>query len=639
MSALTDPFLALVSAASARDVGSAIARSVAAGWCEAAQAWRHDPARDLLISIGDVAAVADAEVRPAFDTQTPQWSAGRTSVAVPLVGPGGPCGVAMFAFPAPADTIGASLDQLATYAGAALARVLIADRHKRDADMLTAVMPLVEDGVMLVTLDGQVLHYNEALHGLVGWTLDDVRTRGWTNCVYATDAERLAAQTAIASLVLGRPSEGTRRTLVRKDGSTFTAGIWSRVVVDPSGGAPALLGVVRDVTARDHAQATALREENLRHLGRLARAVAHDINNLFCAVGGHAQLIEMWSSDERVRRSAALLLDATQQGARLTRQLLAFGGPSNTVMEPLGTMGLARRTLELYRAAAAGGVVLALAGEDGVVVEGDVGQLHQALLNTLKNAGLACGGQGRIDVVVDRCPLPDAVTWRAVGAPQPGTEVARIRVSDSGPGFPNVPLERLFEPFFTTRADGHGVGLAAVQGVMASHAGAVRLSNNPGAWVELFLPLSTRPELVYEALVRARGGNEGRVWILDEHTQILEFSRISLAAQGFDVRVFTDADALREAARTKAAGARPDVLVLDLSTDGAAAGAVADLRAAGIDASVLWVSGGNVGASVPSGGYLPKPYTGTTLGDAVAALLRRTPIDQHRVDRLGSASG
>lgn len=625
MSTLPDPVLALVAAACARDVGSAIGSAAGAGWCETARAWRHDPARDLLIAIGDTAGAADPAARRAFDTLTPQWSPDRTSVAVALMGPDGPCGVASFSFAAPADAIGASLDRLTTCAGAALARALADDRHRRDAAMLAAAMPLVEDGIMVVTLDGQVLHYNAALQALVGWTREDVVERGWTNCVYATDAERLAAQTAIASLVLGRPSEGTRRTLVRKDGSTFTAGIWSRVVVDPSGGAPALLGVVRDVTARDRAQATALREENLSQLGRLARAVAHDMNNLFCAVGGHAQLIEMWSSDERVRRSAALLIDATQQGARLTRQLLAFGGPSNAVLEPLGALGLARRTVELYRAAAADGLALVLTGDDTVVVEADVGQIHQALLNTLTNAGRACGGQGRIDVSVDRCTLPDGLTWRAAGAPLAGTEVARIRVSDSGPGFPNVPLERLFEPFFTTHADGHGVGLAAVQGVIASHGGAIRLSSNPGACVELFLPLSTRPELVYDDLVRARGGNEGRVWIFDEHVQVLEFSRIALAAQGFEVRVFASAVALREAARTTAADARPSVLVLDLSTDGAAAEALPELRAAGIDAPVLWVSGGNVRASAP-GGYLPKPYTGTALGDAVAALLRRSPM-------------
>jgi DNA-binding response OmpR family regulator len=131
--------------------------------------------------------------------------------------------------------------------------------------------------------------------------------------------------------------------------------------------------------------------------------------------------------------------------------------------------------------------------------------------------------------------------------------------------------------------------------------------------------------LVYDDLVRARGGNEGRVRIFDEHVQVLEFSRIALAAQGFEVRVFANAVAIREAARTTAADARPSVLVLDLSTDGAAAEALPELRAAGIDAPVLWVSGGNVRASAP-GGYLPKPYTGTGLGDAVAALLRRSPI-------------
>lgn len=626
MATLVDPIHALVAAAGARDVGLAIESAADAGWCESVRAWRHDPARDLLLPIGDTSEAADAAERRALDTLTPQWSRDRLGVAWALIGADGPCGVARYRFAAAPDAISPALLRLTTLAGAALERAIAADRHQRDADMLAATLPVVDEGVMLVTLDGEVLHYNEGLQALVGWTQEDVRKRGWTNCVYATDAERVAAQTAIAALVLGRPSEGTRRTMQRKDGTSFTAGIWSRVVVDPSGGAPALLGVVRDVTAEDQAQASALREESLARLGRLARAVAHDVNNLICAIGGHAELIEMWSADERVRRSAALQLDATRQGARLTRQLLSFGGPSKVHLEPLRASALAQRALDLYRASAPAGLTLAISGNDSVVVEVDAGQLHQALLNILTNAGQACGGVGRIDVKVDRTALPEALTWAAPGAPPAGTEVARIVVSDSGPGFPNVAPERLFEPFFTTRADGHGVGLAAVQGMVAAHAGAIRLSSDPGARVELFLPISARPELVYDDLVRAHGGKEGRVWMLDDHVQILEFAHISLAAQGFEVRVFTRSVDLREAARAASAEDRPSALVLDLSTEGAAADTVPELRAAGIDAPVLWVSGGNVRASAPPGAYLPKPYTGSALGEAVAALLRRSPL-------------
>ncbi len=629
MSHPSDPILALVAASGARDVGLAIGSAVESGWCAATRAWRHDTTRDLLTSIGDAPDAAEAAERRAFETQTPQWSSDRLSVATALVGADGPCGVVTFRFAAPARSIPEPLERIVTLAGAALERAIAADRNQRDADVLATALPVLEEGMILVTLDGELLHYSDGMQALVGWTAEDVRTRGWTNLVYATDAERSAAQTAIAALVLGRPSEGTRRSFVRKDGTTMTAAIWSRVVPDPGGGAPALLGVMRDVTAQDVAQATAQREENLTRLGRLARAVAHDVNNLICAIGGHAELIEMWSTDERVRRSAGLQQDATLQGARLTKQLLAFGGPSNTHVEPVRAMGLAHRTVELYRASAPSGIALDLRGDEDVIVEADAGQLHQAVLNLLTNAGQACGGRGRIQVTVDHVPMPAAPTWQAPGAPPPGSEVARITVNDSGPGFPNVKPERLFEPFFTTRADGHGVGLAAVQGVLAAHSGAVRLSSEGGARVELFLPMSSRPEFVYDDLVRAHGGKGGRVWILDDHAQILEFSRISLAAQGFEVRVFTDLAALRDAAQTAAVDERPAALVLDLPTlDGG--DALPDLRAAGIDAQVLWVSGGNVRLAGPHGAYLPKPYTGTALGEAIAGLLRRAPASPGR---------
>jgi CheY-like chemotaxis protein len=209
--------------------------------------------------------------------------------------------------------------------------------------------------------------------------------------------------------------------------------------------------------------------------------------------------------------------------------------------------------------------------------------------------------------------------------------VVRFAIEDDGPGFPDVAPEQLFEPFFTTKPEGHGVGLAAVQGVLANHGGAVRVSagsgpaDRPGALVELFLPRSDRPELAWDELAQRDGRGHGRVWVLDDQTQILEFSRIALNARGFEARVFGSVKALVEAAASAPPEERPDVVVLDVvMPDGGGPEAFERLEALGALPRVLWVSGytpDDVNDVVARGAFLAKPYTGSALADAVVRLI------------------
>ncbi len=149
------------------------------------------------------------------------------------------------------------------------------------------------------------------------------------------------------------------------------------------------------------------------------------------------------------------------------------------------------------------------------------------------------------------------------------------------------------------------------------------LGNDGGAVVSLYLPVSARPELALDDLAAGTAATGQRVWLLDDQEQVLEFSRVSLEAQGYRVEPFGDVASLVGAARTDAP--RPDGLVLGrVLPDGGGAGALRLLRAAGVAAPVLWVSGHVPdGEELPPGdAFLQKPYTGRELAGAVWQLLR-----------------
>lgn len=607
--------IALLEAAGSLDVARVVVEQARAAG-RAATVYRLDATRERLVHVpngtphpsiprGDHVAWAAVEAGTRAD--------GAHGVAVPLHSRGAVCGVVLL------DGPPGPLDEVLEHAGAALGRAIEADRQRWDAAMLEALLPLLDDGVMLVTTDGEVVRYGDVMARIVGWTREDVVARGWTNLVYATDEERTAAQQAIAALVLGHPSQGTQRALVCKDGSRITAGIWSGVVPHPGGGAPGLLGVVRDETPRADAQRDALRQDHLVQLGKVARMVAHDFNNLLCAIMGHADLIRLGAGTPELQQRARSQLLAAEKGAELVRQLLAFGSPAAMRTRPVGLAGLAREVAELFAAGTAE-VQLEVEVLDDATAEVDPAHIHQAVMNLLANARDAAGAGGRVVLRVATAPLPAEVAWRAPQTPSPGTPMATVAVVDDGPGFADGVLAHVFEPFFTTREGGNGVGLAAVRGIVAQHGGAIEVAREGGARVRLFLPLSTRPEAQLEALRRRRGARSGTVWIADADPLILEFSQVALSADGFDVHTFRTGEALVASA---GAAPEPQVIVLDPALPGGGGPEAQErLRALGVEAPVLWVS--SLGPSGP-GRTLQKPYTGRDLADAVEELMRSAP--------------
>jgi len=615
----------LLSARTTLDVRAALDALVTGGWVSHVALYRLQAEPRLLVAVGELPDGAPRALQPgrgacweALETGVPVHfvDADTSHTAYPLVVGDALLGV----FATSSADAG---EQIASWVALALERARDADRVRMRAGILDQIVPLISDGLLSVAADGQVLEYSPSLQALTGWTREQVQENGWTNLVYSDPLDRAQVQEGIAALVRGLPSQGTRRTLARSDGGSRRAAIWNRLVPSPSGDSPAFLAIFRDVTESEAEQRRQLRDDALMQLGVLARGVAHDFNNLLCSVMGHADLIALHSADERVQRHAATLIAAAEHGSALARQLLAFGGSTNTRLRPRPLRDVVEQACRIFRGQLPVGVTLACAPElSSVLVEVDEGQLQHALLNLLTNALHAVGANGVIVVDGQEAPLPDDLTYRA-----PGCEAgrwARLSVSDSGTGFPVGDLTRLFEPYFSTRQGGHGVGLAAVRGVVGNHGGGVRLRSDGGAVVELYLPVSDRPELAIQQLDVGAPVSASRLWVLDDHEQILEFSRIALMAEGHQVRTFRSVDELLKAAGTEEP---PMVVVLDVrGPEGGGPRALQGLHELGIEPQVLWVSGQLPDAS-PVGEhdtFLQKPYTGRELVRVVNNVLRAT---------------
>lgn len=260
---------------------------------------------------------------------------------------------------------------------------------------------------------------------------------------------------------------------------------------------------VRDVTVRRRAEferqaleARLREQERLESLTVLAAGLAHDFNNLLTAILGNADYLMATSPDDSERRSSAeAIAVAAQHAADMVSQIVAFSGQGRAVVTPVSIEDAVGDVLRaLHRTTGDRAMVTHESHPDLPPVPADIVQLRQAVLALLTNAEDAVAAtHGSVEVLtgletLDEAALADA-TYSAARAPGP---FVFVDVKDDGPGIPPDVLPRVFEPFFTTRTFGRGLGLAAVHGIVRSHYGAIRIWSAPGdgTRVRIWFPLA-----------------------------------------------------------------------------------------------------------------------------------------------------
>jgi PAS domain S-box-containing protein len=342
-----------------------------------------------------------------------------------------------------------------------------------------------------------------------------------------------------------------------------------------AGGEVRLVSVGRDVTEARRAEAERARLEaqmqevqRLESLGVLAGGIAHDFNNLLAVILGNAALLEGDAGGENERRERLRRIRAAGRHAEaLTDQMLAYAGKSLGERVPLDLSGLVRETADLLRASVSRKCRLDLDLRDDLPgVRGDPTQLRQVLLNLVSNASETFGARGgRLQVRTRASEADAAALADGFGSAErpPGVWVA-LEVEDDGPGIAAELRGRIFEPFFSTRGAGRGLGLAAVLGIASAHGGVVQVESEPGRGTTfrvLLPPCEALPATVAgSAPAERRAPPPGLVLVVDDDEGVAEVAQGLLEQAGFRAeRALGGRAAL---ARVRAGGV--DAVVLDL---------------------------------------------------------------------------
>jgi PAS domain S-box-containing protein len=348
-----------------------------------------------------------------------------------------------------------------------------------------------KDIVFIVDAHGKLLDVNSAGMELLGYTKEEL--------LALNPAEDLDISRAVRT-ELGNMFEQTgfakdcEMDLRRKDGGKVIVHVSASVMRDDAGQISGYRGIAHDVTERKKLEQQLLQAQKMESIGLLAGGVAHDFNNLLTAISGYGQILQdsISADDELMHESIGQVLKASERAAELTRSLLAFSRKQVINPKPVHIDTIISNTGKFIRRIIGEDIEFITAFPDNkLLVMADPGQIEQVLMNLATNASDAMAQGGRLSISTKRVLVREG-SEAQYGLSKPGG-YALICVADTGPGIAKKSLDKLFEPFYTTKevGKGTGLGLSIVYGIIKQHDGSVLVTSKPGKGTtfNIYLPL------------------------------------------------------------------------------------------------------------------------------------------------------
>ncbi|MBN2498467.1 MAG: PAS domain S-box protein [Deltaproteobacteria bacterium] len=511
----------------------------------------------------------------------------------------------------------------------------MASAGENESDLLTRLEELEEfvRGVVEQTADiivihqqGRIVYANQRAADTLGIPLDQLIDQPADAFVHPEDREMVTAR------MRRSPSSPDDMPVlveryVRSDGATLYGEVTGRGVRYK--GQPAGLVIVRDITARLQAEERDRRAKRLESLAQLAGSVAHDFNNLLLGVLGNVGLaLDEVEHDSPVRARLENIEKAALSASELTRQLIAYSGGGELDRQRFDLAGLVRETVELVKISTPDALRVDLALEEGIEVIADRTQILQVLMNLLLNAAEALRDTtGRVEIRTRRI-LADR---KMLGSNYLEDELPEgpyvlLEVIDDGEGMDGRTQAMIFEPFFSTKPEGRGLGLSAVLGIIRSHGGGIQLDSQPGRGTafRLLLPEGAAEEEEEEEEERRPAPAKHRELILvaDDEPEALAFVADALEHAGFETLRARDGREALDLFHQRPADF--SAVVLDLLMPAMDGWQVCEaIRKVRPGMPVLLTSGSSTAAPLGGGGFLRKPFQPEDLIRSLRALLPR----------------
>ncbi|MGO9613668.1 MAG: ATP-binding protein [Dissulfurispiraceae bacterium] len=504
------------------------------------------------------------------------------------------------------------------------------EKLKQSEEMLRNTLNNVDDGFLVIDRDLRIQLANETFSKWVAMQVGDIIGRRCYEITYkAFKACSEASETCAvrATFDTGMPQR-TVYDYTEKDGNKTYIEIKTFPVKDASGNMTSVIEVLSNMTEKYLLEEERAKSQKLEAIGTLAGGIAHDFNNLLQGIFGYISIAKMQLDQKD--KSLVMLEQAEKalhMSVNLTTQLLTFSKG-----------GKPAKKLIALRPAIEDAASLALSGSRSDYhssidaglwqAEADEGQIGQVIQNIVLNAAEAMPSGGTVEILARNVQIAKG------GNPffPEGGRFVKIAVTDSGVGIAEQYLPRIFDPYFTTKQKGSGLGLATAYSIIRNHGGVIDVASEAakGSTFTIYLPASDNTKAKESQVSGSAAVRKGKILVMDDEEMVIEVARKLIETLGHEVEVAKDGeDAIEKYKQAKQAGRAFDIVILDLTVRGGLGGEDAVRKLHEIDPGVkAVVSSGYADAPVVSdyrsygfAAFLNKPYTIDALNHTLNILL------------------
>jgi len=419
---------------------------------------------------------------------------------------------------------------------------------EEDRARLAAAVDQAAEFIMIMDPAGTIQHINPAIEHVFGCRRHEIVGKNpfRSTCTIYTEA---FSQEIMHTITSGKVWKG-HMAAKKQDGSLCDLDTMISPVHNASGGIINFISISRDITNEVNLEHQLRQAQKMEAIGTLAGGVAHDFNNILAAIMGYAEMaLEDTPEGETIHRNMKKLLYAANRAKDLIRQILDFSRQSEQEKRTMSLCPLIKETVQLLRASLPSTISISHhfdVSSDGI--QCDPTQIHQLLMNLGANAAHALkDAVGRIDIVLNDVELDkDDSTFFTDMKPGP---YLKLSVSDTGHGMERSVMDRIFDPYFTTKqkGEGTGLGLAVVHGIVKAHGGAINVYSEPGKGTrfDIILPKVDRTKETPRDDEKEVPIGSGTILFVDDEDIIADMGHQMLTRLGYTVVTVTSApDAL-----------------------------------------------------------------------------------------------
>ncbi|MGE5398431.1 MAG: PAS domain S-box protein [Chitinophagales bacterium] len=507
------------------------------------------------------------------------------------------------------------------------------DKAEKELEMekerLAITLRSIRDGVVTTDTMGNIILINRVAEDLTGWTQEEANGKPIMEVLKIVDPDsRLPYRGEMSQKVKDQRNylELTDYIMVARDGSEKYISISVGPIKDREGGFLGIVVVFRDITEAKKHQEELLRTNQLESLGLLAGGIAHDFNNLLTVIIGNVNLASMISDKREINELLSEAQKASLQARNLTRELLTFARGGAPIKR---TSSVKELIIDSASFALRGTNVKShYSIPDGLwPVDIDTGQIAQVLNNLTINAFQAMPNGGTLHIRAENVSISDSTIPGVKGG-----HYVRILMEDEGIGIPESSLNKIFDPYFTTKPTGAGLGLTIAYSVVRSHEGylGVKSRVGEGTTFEVLLPASTEKIVDKKEDMELLHSGKGQILVMDDDARIRDVVSQMLTKMGYNVITTSDGQETVEVySQALMEGCPFDAVIMDLTIPGGMGGKETITHLLKIDPNVKAVASSGysndpVMAEHSKWGFktiIAKPYGIVELGQVMSKLL------------------